>query len=180
MRRVYYLMIIMLLATPATSQAGDNEAPVLAPGVRDLAFIAGDWRGELFGGLADETWMAPREGTMVGSFRLLWPDSGRRLYELLIIEDTPEGDVRLHFRHFDRGMELWEAEIAAPLSFVLVEVGARRAVFEASDPAQEPARFVFEGDAAGNALTVRVESLDAEGGVRDSFEAHYTRRAGER
>ena len=55
-----------------------------------------------------------------------------------------------------------------------------QAVFEAQDRAQEPARFVFEGDAAGTTLTVRVESLDAEGEVRESFEAHYTRRTGER
>ena len=180
MRLLYYLMIVMLLASAAASQAGEAEAASPPPSVADLAFIAGDWQGELFGGVADEAWMPPREGTMVGSFRLLWPDSGRRLYELLIIEDTPEGTVNLNFRHFNPGMKLWEAEIEAPLSFVLKEAAPRQAVFEAQDRAQEPARFVFEGDAAGTTLTVRVESLDAEGEVRESFEAHYTRRTGER
>jgi hypothetical protein len=113
--------------------------------------------------------MPPRAGTMLGSFRLTWPESRKRLYEFLIIEEAENGEVVMNFRHFGPRMELWKNEVEAPLSFVLVEAGPGRAVFEAPDRAQKPARFIFESDETGRSLTIVVESLDAGGETEDSF-----------
>ncbi len=158
----------LLLASPAGS---DDKGAV---GVEDLSFIAGSWHGELFGGRADETWMAPRDGTMVGVFRLTW-DDGRRLYELLVIEANEEGAVEMVFRHFGAGMELWPREIEKPNRFELVEVGKNLAVFDAPDRSQEPARFRFALDPESDRLTVTVSSLDEDGKVEESFDAVYER-----
>lgn len=161
------LLILPLVVSPAWA-----EEP--GPSIEDLAFFAGSWHGELFGGKADETWMAPRDGTMIGVFRLTW-DDGRKLYELLIIEEV-EGEVKMVFRHFGAGMELWEREIERPNRFALVEQGENFAVFDAPDRSQEPARFRFERDPETDKLTVTVTSLDDEGQVKESFDAVYERR----
>jgi hypothetical protein len=166
--------LFVLSAVALLGAAGAEEPP--APSVESVAFIAGTWHGELFGGEADESWMPPRAGTMLGSFRLTWPESGKRLYEFLIIEEAENGEVVMNFRHFGPRMELWKNEVEAPLSFVLVEAGPGRAVFEAPDRAQKPARFIFESDETGRSLTIVVESLDAGGETEDSFTAEYTRR----
>lgn len=160
------LLLLSLLVPPALADGG--------PGIDDLAFLAGSWHGELFGGEADETWTPPRDGVMLGMFRLTW-ESGKRLYEFFVVEETADGTVEMVFRHFDEGMGLWEREIGNPPRFVLRRAGDGVAEFEAPDPTQEPARFRFAGSPDGEGLVVTVASLDAEGDVVESFDAVYER-----
>ncbi len=150
-----------------------NSEPVEAK-VDALAFIAGSWEGELFGGRGQEHWIAPQGGAMVGSFILTWPDNDRRIYELLLIEQEGE-HVTMCFRHFSPGMELWEAEIDAPLRFVLIESEPKRAVFQSPDYAQQPSRFIFEVNDDRSVLSVTVQSTDSEWNIKDGFEVAYQR-----
>jgi len=175
------LLIGLVLATTtltaSSALAAEGDAATPAPfRVAQLGFFAGSWHGPLFGGEADETWMPPRDGTMLGSFRLTWPGTEKRLYELLIIEELANGEVVMNFRHFGPGMKLWEDEIDQPLNFVLVDVGLRTARFESSDRSQKPARFIFATDETGRALIVTVQSLTPDGQVAEEFAARYTRR----
>ena len=170
MRKLALLTLTLVGLTLVVSTARARES---SSSIEALAFFAGSWHGELFDGKADETWMAPRDGTMVGVFRLTW-DDGRKLYELLTIEES-DGEVKMVFRHFGPGMELWEREIEQPNRFTLVEVGENLAVFDAPDRSQEPARFRFERDPMSDTLTVTVASLDEAGQVKESFAAVYER-----
>jgi len=165
-----FFILILLSSTPLLTPTAE------AFEVEDVAFIAGHWQGELFGGSAEEIWMSPVGGTMLGSFRLVWPEVGRKLYELLVIENDDDGVVRLRFRHFDAALGLWEREIEKPNVFDLVEVDENRAVFTTSDPDQETLRMTFERDAAGGRLVVRVESRGDGDAPGETFEAVYLRR----
>lgn len=162
----FSLLCMLLTAAAVAEKAGFD--------IQALSFITGTWHGELFGGKADETWTAPRDGTMMGVFRLTW-DDGRRLYELLLVEEKGNGEVEMVFRHFDEGMGLWEREIEKPNRFRLAEAGENFAVFEAPDRSQEPALFRFELDPVSDRLKITVASLDGEGKIRESFEAVYAR-----
>ncbi len=142
-----------------------------------LSFIAGEWEGELFGGHAEESWMPPHGGSMVGSFRLTWPERGKRLYELFLIEEEADGSIALVFRHFGPGMTLWKNEVDAPLRFVLTELSASRAVFAAPDKAQKPGRFIFESAKGGKALHITVQTLGEDGQVAEEFRADYRVRS---
>lgn len=140
--------------------------------IDDVAFIAGHWEGELFGGRAEEAWLAPAGGTMLGAFRLVMDgdDGSSRtgVIEYLMFTETDEGVV-FRFKHFRTDYTTWET--GEPLTFDLVEASKNLAVF-ASDVQKQPDRMTFRIDEEG-CLRVLVEG--EEDGVRDSFEAVYTR-----
>ena len=140
--------------------------------IDDVAFIAGHWEGELFGGHAEEAWLAPAGGTMLGAFRLVTDgENGAQrttVIEYLMFTETTEGVV-FRFKHFRTDYTTWED--GEPLTFDLVEASEHLAVF-ASDVQAQPDRMTFRIDDEGH-LRVLVEG--EEDGERDSFEAVYTR-----
>ncbi len=93
--------------------------------VADLAWLSGAWSGNALGGICEETWSAPRRGTMVGMFRLV-RDDGMVVLEFVTIEDTPDGPL-YRFQHFEPDYRSWET---APLVYRLTEVEDGYAVFE--------------------------------------------------
>jgi hypothetical protein len=140
--------------------------------LEDVAFIAGHWEGPLFGGRAEEVWLAPDGGTMLGVFRLVSTNregvERTGVIEYLLFTQTAEG-VTFRFKHFRTDYTTWET--GEPLTFDLVEAGENLAVF-ASDIQKQPDRMTFRIDDEGR-LCVLVEG--EEDGKRDSFEAVYTR-----
>jgi hypothetical protein len=140
--------------------------------IDDVAFIAGHWEGELFGGHAEEAWLAPAGGTMLGAFRLVMDgDNGAQrttVIEYLMFTETNDGVV-FRFKHFRTDYTTWET--GEPLIFDLVDAGENLAVF-ASDVQKQPDRMTFRIDDEGR-LRVLVEG--EEDGERDSFEAVYMR-----
>ena len=74
--------------------------------INDMAWIAGRWTGEAFGGRFEETWNPPMGGEMMGMFKLV-KDDKVSFYELLTI--APEGDsFVLRLKHFSPGLVGWE------------------------------------------------------------------------
>lgn len=74
----------------------------------DLAvasWIAGRWQGEAFGGRFEETWNPPRDGVMMGMFRL--SGNSNSFFELLTIVQEAE-TIRLRLKHFDKDLKGWE------------------------------------------------------------------------
>ncbi|MFG0275256.1 MAG: DUF6265 family protein [Phycisphaerales bacterium] len=140
--------------------------------LEDVAFIAGHWEGPLFGGHAEEVWLAPDGGTMLGMFRLVSKNregaERTSVIEYLLFTQTDDG-VTFRFKHFRTDYTTWET--GEPLTFDLVEAGDNSAVF-ASDIQSQPDRMTFRIDAEGK-LRVLVEG--EENGKRDAFEAVYSR-----
>ena len=75
------LLLATLLALSLTAFAQERlteRTLKLNPGkqsppasVADMAWMAGSWNCEALGGLAEEIWSAPRNGGMMGMFRLI-------------------------------------------------------------------------------------------------------------
>src|SRR2546425_316938 len=76
-----------------------------APGISDMAWIAGHWVDESAGDLSEETWGPPSGDCVVGMWR--WVVGGKvKLYELLTITAEPDGLV-MRLRHFDLAGVAW-------------------------------------------------------------------------
>ena len=96
----------------------------------DLAWIAGHWSGEGFGGQVEETWTPPSAGSMVGTFKLSSEQDGilqPSFYEFMAIFETDEGLV-LRLKHFHPDVKGWE-EKDEFVDFPLVKIDGRRVYF---------------------------------------------------
>jgi hypothetical protein len=87
--------------------------------IQDAAWIAGHWRGEAFGGIADEVWSPPLGRSMMGMYQLLQDDEVA-FYEFLTITEE-DGSLLLRLKHFDPQMVGWEEKDQAQI-FRLVRV----------------------------------------------------------
>lgn len=93
------------LAIPAPNT---QEKPSAAPraALAEFAWLAGRWEGKLGQLTAEQEWMASRNGTMQGFFRLT--DSEKTIViELFTLRETPEG-IAMYFRHFSPELKPWE------------------------------------------------------------------------
>jgi Domain of unknown function (DUF6265) len=164
------LATILALSLTAFAQERLTERTLkLNPGkqsppasVADMAWMAGSWNCEALGGLAEEIWSAPRNGGMMGMFRLI-KNGSPVFYELFtLVEDN--GSLILRLKHFNPNMTGWE-EKDQTIDFPLV--------------AKEPGVIYFDG------MTFKRESPDAvtiflaihskkDGGVREEA-FRYTR-----
>ena len=74
--------------------------------IDDMAWIAGNWNGEMMGGQFEETWNAPLGGEMMGMFKLA-SDGKVSFYEIMTIVPE-ENSYVLRLKHFSPGLVGWE------------------------------------------------------------------------
>lgn len=70
------------------------------------AWLAGHWEGSGFGGGVEETWTPPRDGTMLGTFRLSVGGEAR-LFEFMILY-VEDGHPAIRVKHFNADATPWE------------------------------------------------------------------------
>jgi hypothetical protein len=92
-----------ILAVPQTRNSIIVVTPEQKPAtLADFSWLAGRWEGKLGPAAqqltAEQAWMAPKNGTMQGIFRLT-SDQKTVILELFTIRETPEG-IFFYFRHF--------------------------------------------------------------------------------
>jgi hypothetical protein len=112
MTRIAALALALLLCSAAAAQPSVTPgaaAPAASPPAKiaDAAWLQGYWVGEGMGGIAEDLWMPPRDGVMIGSFRLKKRDGSRGFYELFGIEEF-EGTLRFVVKHFHPDWVGWE------------------------------------------------------------------------
>ncbi len=146
MRKLITLMLVVTAAPLWASEPGTSS-------VDDLAWLAGRWHGEAFGGTFEETWNPPSGGTMVGLFKLL-RDGRPEMYELMRIAEV-DGRVVLEVKHFSTDFTAWE-ERDESVRFPLLEARDGYAAFDG---------LVFERQDDG-AIVARLAMKDASGTVR--------------
>lgn len=144
-------MIVLMVAIAAPLWAADSAMST----VDDLAWLAGRWHGEAFGGTFEETWNPPSGGTMVGLFKLM-QDGRPEMYELMRIADV-DGRVVLEVKHFTSDFTAWEAADEAA-RFPLVEARDGYAafdglVFERQDDGSIVARLAMRDGDTGEVRT---------------------------
>jgi len=93
----------------------------------DVAWIAGQWRGEALGGVVEENWSRPFGGSMMAAFKLT-VDGQVRFYELETIVEQDD-TLLLRLKHFTADLHGWETKDET-VDFRLVKVTGDKVWFD--------------------------------------------------
>ena len=116
--------------------------------IEDLAWMAGRWIGEGFGGQLEETWNPPLGGAMVATFRML-SNNQPSFYEICLI--APEGNSLMYkVKHFNPDFSAWE-EKTEMVRFPLIKMEPGKVWFEGLT-------LVLEGDVCTQYLAMKQKS----------------------
>jgi hypothetical protein len=167
---IFVAVILSVFTTKVVSQDSsltpnilslDENATSPPAKINDVAWIAGHWHGEAFGGMAEEIWSHPNNGTMMGMYRLIKDDSVV-FYEFFTISEE-NGSLILRLKHFNPNLEGWE-EKSESISFPLVK-------FDATNIYLDGMTFKREGEDKIHVF-VRKRSKD---GILGELKFHYQR-----
>jgi len=110
------LLPLLITTTRAVAQSGYTDHTVQADSglaaprasIGDVAWIAGHWKGEAFGGTCEEVWSPPLGPSMMGMYKFVHAD-GVGFYELLTIAEL-ENSLILRLKHFNADLTGWETK----------------------------------------------------------------------
>ena len=124
--------------------------------VQDLAWMTGSWAGPMGGGQAlEETWTAPRAGSIAAVVRMLGQDA-TSMVELISIEE--EGDsLMLHIQQWDPG---FSPRPAGAQKLVLHAIGENRVAWEAVG--EGGIRSLAYARPAPDTFTIDVDTADGQ------------------
>jgi hypothetical protein len=132
---------------PAPARAPDPSpvppgAPTAPPAQKttlaEFAWLAGHWQGSWGPRLAQQAWMPPKAGVMLGTFQLAENDKTLVLEVFTLTEET--NGIELRIRHLTPSLVAWEKSGAIVLN--LASTDSKSAVFENPMNGQ-PKRAVF-------------------------------------
>ncbi|HWG58267.1 MAG TPA: DUF6265 family protein [Candidatus Acidoferrales bacterium] len=130
--------ILGTVKTTGVSEIG--EAPPSTPKspLLNLSWLAGNWQGQWGQRLAEQDWMSPKAGLMVGTFRLV--DNRKTLVlELFTMQEKP-GGIELRLSHFTPELLPWTN--SDPTLLNLKSADHNKVVFE--NPGKgDPKRVIF-------------------------------------
>lgn len=95
--------------------------------INDVAWVAGHWQGEAFGGIVEELWSPPLGGTMMGAFKLV-VENKVKFYEIETISEVNETLI-LRLKHFGADLKGWE-EKDETVDFRLAKVTENKVYFD--------------------------------------------------
>jgi hypothetical protein len=128
-------------SSKVTSDASASPTPpqsIPGPKLSDFAWLEGRWRGEWGPRVAEQVWMGPKAGMMLGDFRLLENDKVLVVEFFTLVEKA--GGINFYFRHFTPELVPWEKSDATLLNLASAEL--RKLDFE--NPANgKPKRVLF-------------------------------------
>jgi hypothetical protein len=160
-------MLLIVLLVPTSSGAAEPASTGAERYTLDhVSWLTGAWVGTGLGGEVDDVIFEPRDGAMMGVFRLTKHDRVV-FYEFFLFEETEEG-VALRLHHFNPGMTRWEDE---PVRFDLIEAEEQRAVFVLSDPTKPERDRVLTYERDGDRLlaTLKAPHEDESDAVRFDY-----------
>ena len=137
MKKLYFLIIILfvLISPKIYSQIKVSEnifsrdSLMSSPPakLKNIEWIAGNWKGEAFGGEIEESWSPPSENSMMGSFKSM--SAGKiNFYEFMIIQEI-NNTLILRLKHFHSDLKGWE-EKDVTIDFPLVKTENNKVYFD--------------------------------------------------
>ncbi len=108
---------------PKTAKPKDDTTPPVPPAsaaaqtkptLNDFAWLAGRWQGAWGPRVAQQVWMPPKGGVMLGTFQLVENDT-TLVIELFTLVQKPDG-IKLYFRHFTPALAPWETSAPTMLN----------------------------------------------------------------
>ncbi|MGB5434634.1 MAG: DUF6265 family protein [Maribacter sp.] len=128
MRRFFILLIFIspsCFSQNTLSFADTSVSPKAT--LNDVSWMAGHWKGEAFGGMAEEIWSPPLGDSMMFVFKLV-SEGKVQFYEIGHIQQKEETLV-LQLKHFDASLKGWE-EKEETVDFPLVKLEGNRVYFD--------------------------------------------------
>ncbi|NQZ42761.1 MAG: hypothetical protein HRT65_00470 [Flavobacteriaceae bacterium] len=128
MRTLIFLFFVgcSLASAQKTLQLAEGQASPEAD-LTQIHWLMGHWKGEAFGGTAEEFWSPPAGGSMMFVFRLIHEDQ-ISFYEIGHIK-AQDGTLLMQLKHFDGALNGWE-EKAETVDFKLVKLTSDAIYFE--------------------------------------------------
>ena len=123
---LHFLFTVGFVSAQETLQLSEGQVSPPA-NLSDVAWIAGHWQGEAFGGTAEEIWSAPLGNSMMFVFRLV-NDGMVSFYESGHIQQLDDSLI-LQLKHFDGNLMGWE-ERDETIDFKLVKLEPNKVFFE--------------------------------------------------
>jgi hypothetical protein len=111
---------------PAPTPVAPPAPPQPKPSLSDFSWLEGRWRGDWGPRVAEQVWLPPKAGTMLGTFRLV-ENEKILVIELFTLVEKPDG-IDFYFRHFTPELVPWEKTDATILN--LSTLDAKKADFE--------------------------------------------------
>ena len=105
----------------------NDSIPPVRGSLQDVSWIEGHWRGEAFGGIAEEIWSPPLGDSMMFSFKLV-NDNKVSFYEIGFIREIKETLI-LQLKHFHNDLKGWE-EKDKTIDFKLVRIDKNKILFD--------------------------------------------------
>lgn len=105
----------------------DNNVVLAKGSLNDIAWMAGSWEGEAFGGYAQEIWSPPLAGSMMFMFKLI-VNNVVEFYEFGHVKEV-DGSLLFELKHFDTALHGWEEKNEVQ-SFKLLKIEGNRLYFE--------------------------------------------------
>ncbi len=135
--------------------------------IGSLAWLVGEWEGDVDGQIVRECWLEAKGGQQVGAFTW-FKDNNPWLYEFILLGSW-QGSTQMRIRHMGPDVSSWE-EKDAWTEFSLVEAAPNRAVFLQTN---KPGPWlVYHRD--GDRLKSWFESVEDDHALKNVFE--YTLR----
>lgn len=91
--------------TKNTLKLGEGKKSPAAT-IAEMEWFAGHWTGDAMGGISEEIWSPPKNGVMMGMYRLV-ANGKPVIYEFMTIVEE-NGSLVLRLKHFSGNMTAWE------------------------------------------------------------------------
>lgn len=120
------ILLTALAALPLSAQEESiirseaNAEAVAAVDIDDLAWIAGQWKAENSGGIAEAQWSTPADGAIMGAFRMIM--NGKVAFYQFLVLGKQDGEFMVRIKHFNPDLKGWE-ERDKSTDFKLVDAG---------------------------------------------------------
>ncbi len=125
-------------AGPDAATAPIPSQLIPSPKLSDLAWLEGRWRADWGPRIAEQVWMAPKAGMMLGDFRVIESDKVLVIELFTLVEKS--GGIIFYFRHFTPELVPWEKSDGTLLK--LATADAKRFDFENATNGK-PKRAIF-------------------------------------
>lgn len=116
-------LVLLTLQSHMAKEKATSKSEVKPFNIDDYTWLTGSWIGDGFGGVSEEVWAAPADGTMMGMYRHV-KDGKLVFYEFLLLD---KDGMRL--KHFTPELKAWETK-EEMVTFPMVEYSANKLVLK--------------------------------------------------
>ncbi|WP_330444545.1 DUF6265 family protein [Flavivirga abyssicola] len=159
--KVYIVITLIMMTSLFSLPCNAQVEKTLEPKLKNISWIAGNWKGEAFGGQTEENWSEPSGGSMMATFKLI-NDGKVSFYETEIIREV-ENTLILQLKHFNNDLKGWETKDET-VDFPLKEITKNKVIFEGMS-------FEKVGD---NEMNVYVDIKQKNGSI-ETVKFNYTK-----